>query len=415
MSTPANRSTLVQLAMDYCPRAIDHEQAGQRADRSLFQQGIAAHAVLQMVAAEQNRLDRELTPAEIEAVGASVVEVLVTEGRAFDGVPEPAMHPDDAMGGRDIALTYLGHASIPIGADPEVPVGVDDTWTPTEYGPDAYWRAALDRIEVAALDDEESVGTTVIVTDYKSAWPTDESELDTLQLRGQALLAVALHPEADYVQQQVVNLRTGRLFKRSILLDEDGQMLLARWRNDIKLAITWAETRGKDGRRRAFPGAGCYSCPFGHVCDAKNAESAPDERIALALEYTDLKGRLEIITPKLRAMTKEAPIRLADGSFIGYIRKKRRKLAENASEVVLATTRQLFGDETADPTSIPWRDRHASELTMLSGLSVGVTNVEKLAKKLFSRRTAADRDRFVEAITEDAYVSEFGVTKGEGE
>ena len=406
-----NRSTLVQLAHDHCPAAVDFEIAGRRGDRSIFQPGIAAHAVLQVVAEEQNRLERLLTDAEKEEVGHNVVRALVTEGRAFDGVPEPAMHPDQAMAGRDIALEYLSEHEVPLEGKPEAGIAADADWKIVPYGPTAHWRALLDVVEVRPYGDEESEGVMVIVTDYKSAWPTDESELDTIQMKGQALLAVALHPDVDFVQQQVINLRTGALYKRSIMLDEQGQQLLARWREDIKIAKLWAEVRDEKGNRRMLPGAGCIGCPFAAICPATRMQPDGEGPEARAVLYATLKARADALAPEVRLLTKEAPIRLLDGSVIGYVAKPRRRPTEAATKVLLAAIERLHGDDHADPSDLAWLDAHGAGLSMLRGLSLTTTNLENIAKVLFNKRPKAEREAFVASITETYMIREFDMRK----
>jgi len=248
---------------------LDFAESGVFRDRELFQAGIAAHAILQAIGEAGQSADHR-------AIAEGVVRTLVTEGRAFDGIPEPPMSPQQAADGRDIALRYLSNHPMPEAARYEIGLAVDKNWKPIPYAsPDAYYKAAIDVLEVIETEAEDGYPICIVSpTDWKSAWPTDESEVETIQLRGQAALAWAHYPNATVLLRRAVNLRTGARYEAETIMDEDGAVAVAGWRADIAHAIAAAEVRGTDGRRPARPGSGCMGCPYLRSVRSPSQQSA---------------------------------------------------------------------------------------------------------------------------------------------
>jgi len=263
---PPMRSTALKLVAKTCLRALDFSEAGAPYDRTVFQAGIAAHAVCQ-VAGESARAG---STTDLRVLADRVVRELVTVGRGFDGVMEPPMPVQDAVQGRDLAIPWLEMYPPSPGARYEHGLAVDREWNPVAYNdPRAYYRAALDVFErIDDVDEEGYPEVTIIVDDYKSAPPTDATELDTVQIRGQLAVALAHHPDARIGRRAVTNLWRRKRYTSDLLLDDDGRFQVDQWRRDIDHAIAATEVRGADGRRPANPGAGCMGCPWVTRCDA---------------------------------------------------------------------------------------------------------------------------------------------------
>ncbi len=406
----SQRSTTLSMAARHCLRTLDHYEAGAPYDRSIFGAGIAAHAVLQACV--------ERPGAPVSALADEVVRAITTVGRTFDGVPEPPIPIQRALEGRDLALAWLAEHGIPEGARAEAGLAVDRDWKPCAYdSPDAWWRAAVDVVFEADYEDEDLAARGAVVRDWKSAWPTDAGELDTVQLRGQALLAVAHHPEADFVTRQVVNLRTGRLYESMLWLDDDGKNMLVTWRRDLDLAIAAAEHRGPDGTRPASPGAGCLGCPYLLRCEPARAHlrggaivEPTAEAIAIRLAVIEA-ARDELVT-LAKAALEEGSVPVP-GGVVGYIAKNVREPAEDATR---GLAHAWFQPE--NPTT--WDAQHGDVLGLLSALRPGVSSLENAAKVLhpFNRGDAAWKQRredLVDRLLTTRTITRFGIHKDPGE
>lgn len=400
----AYRSTTLQLAHRHCLRTLDHYEAKAPYDRSVFSAGIAAHAVLQEVA-NRPGFDRV-------ALADEVIRTLTTTGRAFDGEPEPPLPIERAIEGREIALAYLAEHELPEGARAEAGLAVDEGWQPVPYdSPTAHWKAAVDLVWEADYEDEDLAARGVVVRDWKSAWPTDAGELDTVQLKGQALVAIAHHPEADFVTRQVVNLRTHRLYEATLWLDEDGRATLDRWRKDLDLAIAAAKHRGPDGKRPAAPGAGCLGCPYLLRCDPARAHlrgGAITEPTADAIAV-----RLAVLEAARDQLVELAKVALSEysvavpGGMVGYVAKEQREPADRSAH---ALAHAWF--RVADP--VTWDAEHGELLGLLAALKPGVSALENAAKVLhpFTRGEPGWKERreaLVQALLATRTVTRFGV------
>lgn len=408
--TRAYRSTALRLVDDACPAALDFSEANTPFDRDVFQVGIAAHAVLQVVG-ETLRAGKTVDAA---VVGNSVVRELVTVGRAFEGEPEPPMSVAAATAGRDLALDYLTSNELSATAEYERGLAVDANWKPVGYdSPEVYYRAALDVLDIVeAGDDDGYQTTTVIVSDWKSSWRTSADELDTVQLRGQAAIAVAHHPEATIVRRRAVNLRTGRAFEADLVLDDAGMQTIARWRADIDHAIAAAEARGADGKRPYRPGAGCFGCWYLTRCEGARQhlrgsllDGLSAEGIAVRLAALEAM-RAELIV-RAKALADEGPIPLPDGGFVGFTVKVQQKTTETAP-----IAHDWFHVE--DPET--WDGQHGEILGLLATLLPGVTSIKRVAKTLYpSRRGEAgwkeSREALLAASVTPKAIAQFGVHK----
>lgn len=377
----AQRSTTLKMVGKHCPRVLDHYEANAPYDRSMFAAGIAAHAVLQIVG-EQVVARKVDAPGDVEAIADAVVHELVTKGRSFDGVPEPPMSVESAVAGRDLALAWLEENELRADARYEFGAAVNARWQPVHYdAPDAYYRAVFDVLEPMAVEDEESAGEGWVVRDYKSAWPTCEDELNTVQMRGQAALAAALHPDADFIRQEVVNLRTRRSWHRDIWLDDEGKALLARWRRDIDLAIAQAEHRGPDGNRPAAPGAGCVGCPYLLRCEPARAymrDSVLDgvDRDGLALRFSVAHAFREELFALAKKACAEGEIDV-HGGVVGFVPKSKREAVTDVHRVV---AHAWFKVDVGG--ALAWDADHTDLLGLVQALKPGATAIDNVAKRL---------------------------------
>jgi hypothetical protein len=368
----AHRSTTLKMAARYCNRALDYYDARAPYDRQGFAVGVAAHAVLQDIANHRGE--------DIRRTAEETVRSLTTLGRAFDGEPEPPMHIDAAIAGRDIALGYLATNTIPLTAKPEIGIAVNRAWKPVPYrSPDAHYRNILDVIDTIESDDEEMGGATgICVTDYKTAWSTDAAELETVQLRGQAATAAAHHPDVSFIRREVINLRTGKSYHADTWLDDEGWASIERWRKDIDLAIEAVEFRGPDGRRPATPGAGCMGCPYLSRCDAAvkhfHAQDFHDDPEEMATVYATTLARAKQLEASLKLVVDEAPIEWP-GSRVGWVTKQSRILAPDGHRAVAHAWFDVPSDRAAE-----WDANNGAVLGLLKALSPGAGGVANVGK-----------------------------------
>jgi hypothetical protein len=401
------RSTSLKLASKHCPRALDHMEAGDGVDRRQFEVGTAAHAVLQAVGEATAQADRELTPAEVDKVAGATAAALLERGRSFDGKPEPPLSADGCWQGRDLALRWLALRPEQPGARFEIGLAVDAQWRPVPYGsPLARYRTVIDRMEIIEEGDEESAWRVLVLRDYKSAWSTDAGELDTLQLRGHAVMGwISEAGNVQVIRREVVNLRTMKLyggdFETDLQMgDEVSLQLLRRWRDDLQATMDGYDRMAALGRRPAVPGAGCSGCPYLFRCadaldyieraGAVGAYGTAEERArGFAVASAVAAGLKE----RLQADTQEAPVDLGD-AVVGTVGKPGRELAGDAYSALWESWQRGGGDGRG----------------FAKALKLGVGNAEQMAKALFPARGEKPmRDDLLESVTAPTVRREFGI------
>ena len=119
-------ATGISLVSRACPFALELQERGVPADRSVYQVGIAAHAVMEGVSLCTNECNRELTPEEVNCAALGVCERLMSVGRSYDGKGEPAMSPESVFAGQEVALAWLAWNPIQPGGQVELGLGLDD-------------------------------------------------------------------------------------------------------------------------------------------------------------------------------------------------------------------------------------------------------------------------------------------------
>lgn len=397
----AYRPTTLRLAEKHCPAAIDYYEDGVDYDRRPFATGVAAHAMLEALAALANDRGRPATMDEAEGVTLATGERLITEGRKFDGHPEPPLSPDAVWAGRELVLGYIEANPVEPGAEVETGLGMDADWKPTRYGDTARLRLILDsRRRVEEVGDESSA-TVLEITDYKSAYPTDAGELDTVQMRAQAIAAYAhLTEPVDCIRVRVVNLRTGVPYVREIWLLEDGGATLRRWREELDATMRALDARvGADGRRLHSPGGGCIGCPFVAHCEPGQAwRSKAIEGANLedrARTYAALEAAMDALGPVLKEELGDRLLDLGGGRVLGWKLGNGRAPIDGAASALW----QSWLDRAGDQEAVKSLRNDSFVVGLLEALGLGVSQVESAAKRMFKPRVeVAEREAYIETL-----------------
>lgn len=313
------RPTTLKLASAHCPRAVDFYEENAPAFRDHFAVGIAAHDVLAKIGEMALLLGRAPLPEEMAREGAGIARGLIAQGRVFEGYREPPMSAEDAFAGRDLALAYAMR--------PDVAWATSDAWYERGFAFDAHWqpvgflsqarrfRLILDKVEMITEEGEDYAGRLAVVTDYKSAWPTDESELSTYQMRAQAVAVyLVLGADLDGIRLQVTNLRTSKTFSLDLWFESGGREQILAWKSEITDYMQALDDMNEHGRRPARPGIGCLGCPYALGCDA---DIIANDRTALGMRLAKLEGERTQLIKALKSATAESAITF-DGTTVGY-------------------------------------------------------------------------------------------------
>jgi hypothetical protein len=335
----------------------------------VFAAGVAAHAILQALAEQPH--------ADPIALAAALAVELASKGRAFESTHEPPLPIDAVNEGRRLALLWHATHPLPEGASPEHGLAVDDRWRPVPYRSlTVRLRAVLDLLypTYEEIDGEPRQGLAHL--DYKSAWPTGSDDLDSLQMKIQALVALAhADEEPAFIRQEIGNLRTGQIHSRTIWLDDAGQVLLDQWRRDIETAMAAADVQP----RQARPGAGCPGCPYLHAC--KPARALVDAPEATAARYAVLDAERARVRAIVAAQVAEQrqPI---DGGFVGYVGVERRTPRPDAMIEIAALWHGATPDQRAE-----WDTQNAEWLGLIGALppTMGAVNAAALTLHPYQR------------------------------
>lgn len=398
----AYHPTQLTMLTDNCPAALDMREQRIPYDRSLFAAGIAAHAVMEIAGNEVRKLKRQLTTEEIDTIAEQVSKKLIGEGRSYDGEPEPPLNPGRVFEGRDMAVKYLYDKNLSETGLCEVGFAYDKDWNPVEYyAKNARFRTILDVIDVVETGNEEWIGKLLVVTDYKTSWRADKSELDTLQRRAQAVTAwkSSMCKDVDGIRLRIVNLRSGAEYTRDVWLTEDGQKTLSSWQADLSATMDAADWKDPKGKRPASPGVRCINCSYVSKCsDAKDLiwntdipEVAPEAIVRVYAASLALTKELE---KAARVAVDRGTIDVDDGK-VGYLQK----------------TRRIVGDEVPDKIWSHWKNSGGDAVGLLKAVKLGARNIENASKLLFGRRQAADRKEWVADLLEEQSYASFGVER----
>lgn len=381
------RSTKLRQWSRNCPQAVRFTEEGAPYDRSIFHTGVAGHAVLQVLGEATVDKGAMLDPDEMQEVAESACKTLMHTGRVFDSVPEPPMPPDQCVEGRDLAIRWaLGSPPTPTGRY-EVGLAMTEKGEPATYQtPDARYQAILDGLDVVEYEDEESAGIVAVVDEHKTAWPTDETELETIQSRGHAVLVWLHHPEADQIVQRVNNLRTLQTFERIVYPAQDGEML-EQWRRDL---LTLCDAA--DRTREARPGAGCYGCNYALSCPESLAAALSDGA-GIPSQFAASQARRDALFAVAKEAYPRDPVSVSGGT-VGYHGTPARKVTKAAVEAVL----------------VHWPD--CAPGALLTAMKPGLSQLENIAKVLYPGKGGKDdREAFLAECTEPYIRKTFGVRK----
>lgn len=392
----AQRPTTLQLFLDHCPKAVDLYEAGALQDRAMFAVGTAAHEFLQAIG-EGRDLDR-------------LAAQLITVGRYGDDAEGP-LHPDAVFEGRQLVELFLAKIPFPVGALYEQRYAFDRSWQPVEWGdPAAWFRTRIDVVQVIEGEDEDGFAvSTVVVDDYKSAWPAGENELDTLQRRAQAVCAwLTYGSRVGSITMRISNLRRREQSERVIPLDEDGEAVLRRWRDDLDIVIAAANQRPRIAR----PGARCGGCPYIRACEEGRALVK-----AQGGEFEDVIRSwraAETLGSQLKAIVKEAADQhgafTVDGLRIGPVPTETRIAKRNALAASVGAWLGRAGVEVTDTL------RNALEGISAAAGPMPVGFLENIAKALYpGRQMAQDRKAWIAEQVETKIEPRFTVVEVEHE
>lgn len=403
------RPTYLKLLADHCPHALEQAASGVPYPREIFATGTAAHDVLYAVSIG------DLNDAD------AIARRLMVEGRrGYDS--EPPLPVDDVIEGHRLALDYLDVWQPPLvsdGAHFEVKLCVTRDWQPVdEDDPRAVFGPRLDVVyrDIDGGDDGDGEWATdpipgISVDDYKSSWVADDSHLDRIQQKAQAVVTWA-HREklgmgdAEWLRVGLRNLRTKRYHSRTLWAGDDLEETLEQWRHELGLAID-VGNRVLEKGGRASPGLRCMGCPFTERCpafavyfdglDLVDAAHAA-ERYAMADEARSAAGKY------LRSHLAKGETVATDGGEVGYLAQPRRQLRKGAIAEILA--------EWIPPTAEIDEGTLGSIRAMLQTADLGVTAVEKLGKALFPERSSKpERDEWVASMVETINVPRFGARR----
>jgi hypothetical protein len=384
-------SSVLRYYLDHCIKTLALHLHGEFMETDQFQLGIAAHAVLQ----EIGRMG--LTDFEtIGAVADQVVKTLTRKGRSFYDKPEPPMKPDQAILGRNLALNFIAQNPLPRPANYETTFSINRKGEACKFE-DARLCAKIDCTYFTVDENDDYPGEMVVVRDYKSAWPTGEKDLQTLQRHIQGVMAYKHHGKGrTAIKMEVVNLRTGRIFSEIVKLDEEGIALLESWGKEALDACDTCDELLSAKQIKGVAGAGCYGCPFVSTCEeCRIAADSKDDAIAYAAAVaraSELKRRL------LLRMTESEGIKVPGGK-VGFETKKRNFRKVGAEHVILS---EWHGKDKEKISN-----EHGKEVGLLQVFQLGVKNLYNFGK--FQIKSAKVRGQFYDKVFDEQLVSSFGV------
>jgi len=343
-------SSSLSLLESTCPRALDHMEDGAPRDSSVFDVGTAAHAVMEEIQRESVRLGGvPLTDEQRTLVSSRTVAALTLKGRSFRGNHEPPMPLSSALEGQRIALSYIrrqhGRFTVSPVAMPERELSFDANFTPcSPKSKDRIWSAILDRLE---MDYDEDTGQYVLsVIDLKTAWPAGSKEVESLQLKGQAVLALAhahiLWPESytdiGVVKRKIINLRTGKETSAQNYTDDPE---LGDWRQTIKsVSINAPKRDKKTNQRPSSPGLCCARCPYRNVCS--DSASPDDTEQTVSTQYRLHLAESKRLEKILKVQLKDVTV---PPNEPGYRETVKTEVLPDAGNTVLDTLLPQYSDD----------------------------------------------------------------------
>ncbi len=343
-------SSSLSLLEQTCPRALDFMEDGAPRDSSVFDVGTAAHYVMESIQRESVRLGCvPLSEEQRTIVSAKAVSALTLKGREFRGNHEPPMPLASALEGQRIALSYIRRQHGRFGISPvamsERELSFDANFQPcSPRSPNRIWSAILDNLEMAYNEDTGQYVLTVC--DYKTAWPAGQKEVESLQLKGQAVLALThahiLWPESyediGVVKRKIVNLRTTKETSAENYTDDPE---LNDWKETIKSVSMAAPRRDKKTNQRpSSPGLCCARCPYRSVCE--DSALPDDEEQSLSTRYRLHLAEAKRLEKILKAQLKDVTVPPGEP---GYRETVKTEVLPDAGNTVLDTLLPQYSDD----------------------------------------------------------------------
>jgi hypothetical protein len=250
----------------------------------------------------------------------------------------------------------------------------------------------MDVVYTETIGDEDYAVDAVVVRDWKTAWPTDASELETIQRKGQAVLAWVNHPEAEAIKLEVTNIRTGMTYDKVIYKNDEGLALLELWKRDILQACD-----AMDLTREFRPGAGCLSCKYPLSCDSC-LEYAKTGTAHTATALATLEAMRSEFIRVLKPMCEFENIPI-DGGYIGFKQMDKRIPTKEAHRYLV---NHWYGNDI---------DPHTEEKSLMFSASMGVTQVESIIKTMYPDKRDLSREELTDQCIEVKKQARFGVHK----
>lgn len=394
-----------------CPALLDFKDQKIPEDPSAYEAGTTAHAIMeaiQLFATEKKRKTVEYAVAEV--IAEDVVKKIIRASNQ-ERHPVGIMR---ALEGKRIALGFVrgqcedGVFHIDPSAIPEVDIAVDDNWNVvhSDSATKAY-RGRLDLLTPPHTEEyEDGYEITVAdVTDYKTAWPTDSSELLTYQFCMYTLLVIAKYPHVTAVRRRVINLRTGGIFEDLMWTDDDAKWRFEQWKNDLAMLRDFASK----SPRPANPGRGCIGCPA--ILHCKHAMLEADTIEDIARQTLATGARYDALIAKGKNILRDQePIRLdgvvSKGDRYGWHTKTEKTPVPNIGRKLVALSIGGTPEEAIE--------KHPVAIDMLDAAGLTCGNVKNFTRRVFPAKTDARTRKEIEnSLLNDVQVVRYGLHKSE--
>lgn len=394
------RPTTLRLAEHHCPRALDFYEAKRFAFRDHFSVGIAAHDCLAAVGEQTRKAGRALESGELVELCQKTMQRLITDGRTFEGATEPPLALADATEGRDLAIAWATEHPLSATAHYERGVAFDASWRQVPYAdPTRRFRLIFDVQDMIEEEGEDYTGRVAVVSDYKTAWSTSETEISSWQMRAQSVAVWLLNPDVDGVRRELVNLRTRQTYGETLWLHDGGREQLENWRADLTSYMDALDGMVSERLRPARPGAGCMGCPWALFCEPAAVVASSvlvgDLRSAddVARSLGTLDATRSALVPLAKRLLDEEP-HTTEAGLVGWHSVPGREPKTGAAAALYKA----------------WTEAGGELAGFLAALPIGVTAIEGAAKRLH-RDDKEALAALVESLTKEVTRAEFKVRR----
>lgn len=377
--------TDISLRERYCGHALNLKAKNTPYDKEVFQVGVAAHAVLENLGKACNEAGESVSYEVAEKIAEKTIIELASEGRAYDGIPEPPMKIKQALEGKTLALKHYVYNPLPADGIYEEHFAFNKDWERTDYNDEsAVFRTMLDYILIETeVDEDGEEYTTAVVRDYKTSWYIDTDMLDNVQRRAQAV-CVWLTKNVDLLKMQVFSVRSGQCLERLIYTQTE-QDTLEQWKQDIGTAVKIMAQK-----QVASPGISCIGCPYAYCCTYVS-ELATHGKHTIR-KYAAATAISKALDKSVRALTKETPYRDANG-LVGYKQKERVSATKDAAQTMAKI----------------WVSNGGTLTDYISHLSLSMTQAKRIAKLL--AKQGLDAETVINSLSAKKPYSQFGIHK----